>query len=238
MHLIKQHIKAVIFDMDGTIIQTEPLWDRITSDTLRLCNIYVEKLTDRDKSYLNSLSGAGFREALQMLKQYFKLSISLDEFVHQTKEISSQTFNAPIQFINGFENFHTLLQEHKVPSGIATNAHRENLDFLSEKLNFNKFFGKHLYASSDVGNRAKPDPALFLHTAKQLGVQPHECVVFEDSPYGFKAAQDAGMPCVAIAHSRNSKYRHMAHGVIHSYDEAMNILHDICNNKITTINQK
>lgn len=238
MQLIKKHIKAIIFDMDGTIIQTEPLWDAITFETLRLCNIDTEILSLKDKNFLKSLSGAGFIEALQMLKEYFFLPISLDLFVDQTREIASKTLDLPVPFVEGFERFHTLLQEYKIPSGIATNAHRENLDFLTKKLHLNKFFGSHLYASSDVENRAKPDPALFLHTAKQLGVQPHECIVFEDSYYGFKAAQDAGMACIAIAHNRNTDHRQMAHGIIHSYDEAINMLHNICENRTIALNKK
>jgi HAD superfamily hydrolase (TIGR01509 family) len=228
MHIIKQHFKAIIFDMDGTIIQTDKAWQSITHETLERCNIIIETLPEEAHLFLKKLAGAGFIEAFSMMKEYFKLTIPLDHVIEHAKDIAHKKFETEIDFIHGFQDFHLILQKHNIPSGLATNAHRTHLDLLAKKLNFHQFFDKHLYASSDVENRAKPDPALFLHTAKQLGVLPHECIVFEDSKYGFQAAQAAGMKCIAIEHPNNFKDRHLVHGSIASYHDALEILHTLC----------
>ncbi len=231
MHIIKQHFKAIIFDMDGTIIKTENAWQSIAHETLQVCNITIEELPEEDHFFLKKLAGAGFIEAFSMMKDYFKLTMPLDHFIEHAKIIAHKKFETEIDFIHGFQEFHSVLQEHQIPSGLATNAHRTHLDLLANKLNFHRFFDKHLYASSDVENRAKPDPALFLHTAQQLGVLPHECIVFEDSKYGFQAAQAAGMRCIAIEHPNNFNDRHLVHGSIASYHDALEALRRLCKNE-------
>ena len=94
-------------------------------------------------------------------------------------------------------------------------------------MNLTKFFGANIYHIGHVENKVKPDPAVFLHAAEKLNVNPSECVVFEDSIFGFEAAKQAGMKCVAIQHPHNENHRHEVHGSITSYDDALNILKKI-----------
>ena len=102
-----------------------------------------------------------------------------------------QAFINGVQFINGFELFHKALASHKIKNCIATNACDRSLSHLRKSMNLESFFGKHIYNISHVKN-VKPAPDLFLHAAKELGVDPSECVVFEDSLVGFNAAKAAG----------------------------------------------
>jgi len=83
-----------------------------------------------------------------------------------------------------------------------------------------KFFGANLYCIEDVGNKAKPKPDIFLHTAKKLNVTPSECIVFEDSLFGFQAARAAGMKCIAIKNSINQNNLKLVQQAISSYHEA------------------
>lgn len=223
MQLLHPAIKAVIFDMDGTIIQTDSLWNQITLATLAAHNVSIQ--TPAQHAFLTQLSGAGFIQALEQLKAYFMIDVELDLFIERTKKISLETLKNPVAFVEGFEAFHTALQNANIKTGIATNACKDDLDFLSKKLGFPRFFGSHIYSIHAVHNRAKPDPAIFLHVAEQLGVLPQECLIFEDSKYGFEAAHAAGIPCIAIAHARNIEHRKMAHGVIETYDQAIEAIH-------------
>ena len=72
---------------------------------------------------------------------------------------------------------------------------------------------------------------MFLHAAKQLGVKPEECIVFEDSHFGFKAAQSAGMRCIAIKSSTNQDSLHMAHEAVGNYYEALEALRKLTTEK-------
>ncbi len=220
---VKEKIKAVIFDMDGTIIQTEHIWRQITIRVLmEQCNI--TELDEQHERFLRSLSGMGLEGSSQAMKDTFKLLTSADELKKRKIELAEAMFDHNIEFIKGFELFHQQLQVNAIPTSIATNAHAAGLKQHAQMLNFERFFGNNMYCVADVNNKAKPDPALFLHAAKQLGAQPEECIVFEDSLYGFQAAQAAGMKCVAIKNSLNQQHLGLVNQAIDDYSQAEDAL--------------
>lgn len=225
MESIKSKFKAIIFDMDGTIIKTEHIWRNVTKEVL------VQRGFDTAKpekiEFLNSLSGMGMHNAVTALKTRFNLADSVEELIAQKIAIADMMFQEQVEFIEGFEVFHEKLQLHTIPTSIATNATPENLRTLATKLNFEKFFGANMYCTADVAYKAKPDPAVFLHAAQMLGVRPEECIVFEDSLPGFLAAKAAGMKCIAIKNSLNHSLLDKVHGAIESYHEAEEILKKI-----------
>jgi beta-phosphoglucomutase-like phosphatase (HAD superfamily) len=225
MNEIKQKIKAIIFDMDGTIINTEPAWQNVTRHVLKVYQ-GIEKFTEEQQQFLQSLSGVGLEKAASEVKRYFDLKQSIDEIIEQKTQAVDLYFKE-IRFIEGFELFHKRLQEHAVPTSIATNADPTTLRKLSQQMNFQQFFGNNLYCSADAGNKPKPDPAVFLHAAQQLGVAPHECVIFEDSIAGFKAAQAAGIKCIAIKSDSNQDCINLAQQSIVNYHEAEEALKKI-----------
>ncbi|MBM3887195.1 HAD family phosphatase, partial [Candidatus Dependentiae bacterium] len=100
----------------------------------------------------------------------------------------------------------------------------ENLEPLTESMKFHAIFGEHVYGIADVNYIPKPNPTLFLHVAKKLGVKPEECIVFEDSIYGFQAAKAAGMKCIAIKGPNNHHLLEHANAAIDSYHEAIDAL--------------
>ncbi len=229
MKTIKEKVKAVIFDMDGTIIQTEHIWDNATRGVLKKRGF--ETLNSVQQEAFDALSGMGMRQAWKLLKNVFKITESLDCLAKETLDHATLSFKQGVEFIKGFEHFHQTLRNHNIPSAIATNASLEMLSMLSTVMNFQRFFGQNLYSLSHVDNKAKPDPAIFLHTAEKLAVKPQDCVVFEDSYYGFQAASAAGMKCIAIEHPKNHAHRHHAHHSIPDYHHAQDALRKIIETK-------
>ena len=211
-------MKAVIFDMDGTIIKTEHLWERATQSLLQRRGFIV--MTQGQKEFLKALSGIGLLEAAKVLKKEFKLIDPIDNLASETKLIAHQLFAGELEFIDGFEAFHKKLQQHFIPTSVATNADQASLTLIQEKMNLESFFGQNLFSIEIIGNKAKPDPAIFLHAADKLQVKPSECIVFEDSLFGFQAAQAAGMKCIAIKNSINQNNLNLALKAINSYHEA------------------
>lgn len=90
---------------------------------------------------------------------------------------------------------------------------------MNKALNLENLFGKHMYTISHVANQPKPNPAIYLYAADQLGHQPHECIAIEDSPTGIQSAKDAGMYCIGINSSRRPELLRAAHAIINHYDE-------------------
>ena len=218
MKNIKNKVKAIIFDMDGTIIKTEEIW--INSIKRILTKRNITKISKAHTKMLDNSAGMGLTPGLQILKDAFNLPESVYDLVHETKMSAIADFKKGVSFIPGFEDFHKKLRDYLIPTSIATNADEISLSMLSAKLNLPLFFGQNIYHIGHVQNKTKPDPAVFLHAAKQLGVNPQECIVFEDSLAGFGAAKAANMKCIAIKNNVNKKYIHQVHGAIDSYFEA------------------
>ncbi len=223
MKSIKKNIKAIIFDMDGTIIKTEHIWNKVTRDVIALHGIH--SLTSEQEKEMERLIGSSLPKASNILKEIFDFKASVDEILSQHIVLSNNHLSKQrCDFIEGFQAFHKKLIEHAIPNSIATNAHRENLDGMVKINGLDLLFGKYIYSPRDVGELVKPDPALFLHASKNLGVAPEQCVVFEDSVYGFQAAKAAGMRCIAVKNDKNKLLLDHVDGAIDSYDQALEAL--------------
>lgn len=229
MKILKNHLKAVIFDMDGTIINSANKWDNAIVNCIRSLNI--SKNQSSDDSLLSEINGGSLYDVAHKIKATFKIQHTLKDIVEKIKELAHTSFDNSIGFIPGFENFQKILSENSVKHGIATNADLQSFNKFIDTFGFQKMFGEHLYSIDHIGGVAKPDPAIFLHTAEKLEVAPQDCIVFEDSIYGFLAAKAAGMRCIAIKNDKNHKHFNLVHGAINGYDEAIKVLYKLFNIK-------
>jgi len=219
MNNIKDKVKAIIFDMDGTIIKTEHIWDVVSTKVLMdLCNITT--LSAKHTKFLKNVGSVGVENTAIAMKREFGIPHSVEEIIQRKLQLAASYFDEAIEFIEGFEDFHKKLQELNIPTSIATNASEVSLKQISENLKFERFFGKNIYSIADVNNKAKPDPAVFLHAAKQLLVNPDDCIVFEDSLVGFQAAKAAGMKCIAIKNKNNKNHLIHVQDAIDNYSQA------------------
>lgn len=225
MNTMNEKIKAVIFDMDGTILDTERVWKKVSTEILKQNGVVLTD--DEYKRIMETVSGHSIFDTSLAFKNKFGLKISVNEMAEQKIALANQYFQEHIEFIKGFEQFHERLQFYNIPTGVATNAHPENLKGLADKMEFQKFFGSNVYCIADVDFRGKPDPALFLHTAAKLGVSPEECVIFEDSIAGFQAAKSAGIKCIAIKNSANKNLLDIVDGAIDDYLEAEDAIYKL-----------
>jgi beta-phosphoglucomutase-like phosphatase (HAD superfamily) len=220
---LKENIKAIIFDMDGTIISSEHVWNTASLDLLHsrgFTNVTLENQNELYRRYECAGNPASYAKAA---KEEFNLSETLAEIMAETQKRARLGLADNLTFIEGFAAFHAKLNEYEIKSGIATNCDLECFDVVIKNMNLKNFFGEHLYSADHVG-KAKPDPAVFLHTAKKLGVDPRDCIVFEDSISGFKAASAAGMRCIAIKNNLNEHILDQVHDSCTDFHEAEDAL--------------
>ncbi len=210
--------KAIIFDMDGTIIDSEHIWRKATKDL-------VESKTNKPASLElleeleNELKGLELNASCKIIKNKLGLDHEVHLLVAEKKQRALDIFKEGIKFIEGFKNFHGRVLEQKLKIGIATNADDNTLEAAIVALELKALFGDHIYNITHVNGIHKPKPDLYLHVAKQLGIAPEECIAIEDSAHGIKAAVDAGMFCIGINTAKNEKYLKESHLIINHYDE-------------------
>lgn len=182
---------AVIFDMDGVIVDNMPFHREAWKRFFEKYNPGMEF-----SDFIQHL-GKPNRDLLRML---FGERISDEEVraLGEEKEAVYREIYAPhIVPLPGFIEFLKALKRNSIKTAIATAAPRANLDFLFEKIEVRGYFDV-LVDVSEV-EKGKPDPAIYLKAAEKLGFPPESCLVFEDSLAGIKAARNAGMKVIAVA---------------------------------------
>ncbi len=188
--------KALIFDMDGTIVDTNTIWDIATQKLLVSKGVsYTPEIHKAVRELLMGGAG-GLRLGCALLKQMFDLSDTAEQLAVEKKAHAHELYKNGVTFIEGFSEFHKKVAH--LPTAIATNADDRTLEITNCALNLDTYFGKHIYGISKVNHLGKPRPDIYLHAAEQLGIDPADCVAIEDSATGIKAAQAAGMHCIGI----------------------------------------
>ncbi len=209
--------KAIIFDMDGTIVDTTAVWSNATTELLRTRAGVVCPLLESDIK--QKVHGLFLARACQVIKEMTKIEDSVESLVIQKMKLACDQYENGVKFIDGFVKFFAQIQAKQLPTGIATNADKMTLSFIGKALELEKFFGEHIYDISHVDNVGKPDPAVYLHAAKQLAIDPIDCIAIEDSAHGIKAAKAAGMYCIGINTACDMNQLKEADRIIQHYDE-------------------
>lgn len=201
---------AVIFDLDGTVLDNEDEYGAAFRKVLRS----LGKRTDKKFPHT---SGIGVKEnwLLLLSKYHIKTKKSIEELTRETQDAYLKMLPR-VNFNAGFENFTKDLKNSGIAVAMATSNAWWIVDEVSENLELKGLFDS-ITTGEEVAYK-KPDPEIFLLTAEKLGVEPKECLVFEDSVAGIEAAKRAGMKVVGIARdSKHAKDLKEADFVITSY---------------------
>lgn len=187
---ITDGIDAVIFDLDGTLIDSMWMWKQIDIDYLAR---YGHALPEDLQA---SIEGMSFSETAVYFKERFGLSDSLDTIKADWNRMAYDIYVNEVPLKPGVSEFLRYLREHGIRTGIATSNSKELLLAVLESLGVTEFFDE-LHTSCEV-KRGKPAPDIYLLVAEKLGAAPERCLVFEDIMQGILAGKAAGMKVCAV----------------------------------------
>lgn len=207
--------KAIIFDMDGTIVNTEKIWEEATKRLIESKGI--EYTSELKNEFSQKLAGLATHKSCKVIKDRIQLSDTLEDLIHEKSNLAHSLYVQGVEFIPGFIEFHKKVIERPLKTAIATSACAKTLALTDQALNLQQFFGEHLYGISCVGGICKPDPAIYLYAADKLGIHPSECIAIEDSAHGIAAARAAGMYCIGIKTAHDKNQTRDAHHTIDTY---------------------
>lgn len=210
--LLKKKFTAVICDMDGTLIDTEPIYYELNTELYEKLNI------QHTPDLLASLRGISSKLKWSKLKSEFGLEQSVDELMSTSKLMKFEFLQAAeLTPIDGIRSLLTELKENELTIGLATSATRLILDLLLSKMEIVDYFD--FTISGDEIANGKPNPDIFLKAAKEMRVHYSDCVVLEDSQNGVEAAQKAGMFCVAHQSSESDQNLSSADLIVEDYSK-------------------
>lgn len=185
-------MKAVIFDMDGVLTDSEPL---ICAAAMAM--FHEQGLTVRAEDF-HPFVGTGENRYLGGVAQQYGLALDINRAKARTYELYLEM--VPTQ-LNPFPGAAALVRQLRTlgyPCAVASSADRIKINANLNKIGLPPETWQAVVTAEDV-ERRKPDPALFLMAASRMNIRPHECIVVEDAVNGIAAAKAAGMRCVAIA---------------------------------------
>ncbi|MFV0593243.1 MAG: HAD family hydrolase [Draconibacterium sp.] len=187
----KRFPKAIIFDMDGVLVDSEPYHIEIEKRMFQKAGLDISD--EEHATYMGTATDVMWHRIIE------KRNLLLD-----AQEMTRLTNLEGIPFFTHLEKLAPMrgliklldfLETKEIPLAVASSSDPETVKIIIEKSGLKKYF-KHAISSGSVG-KSKPAPDVFLHAAKLLDVDPGNCIVIEDSKNGIKAAKTAEMYCVA-----------------------------------------
>lgn len=206
-------LSAIIFDFDGTIVETEAMHYQAAMAALQddevffTYEVYAKKYIGIPDILMFPLIGE--RHGINVHDQKLK------ELLAKKRKAYAQLDLGSLPICPGVVEL-VKTASKAVPLGICTGAHRADIDLLLPNLDHGKLihYFKTVVTSDDV-QRTKPDPEGYLKAAHQLGIEPEKCLVIEDTPTGIQAGKAAGMKVLGVCTTYDVAQLYLADKVVH-----------------------
>ena len=183
-------MKGYIFDLDGTMVDNMMVHHRAWQKLLSKLGLEMSLEEIQESIH-------GINE--EIVRRLFGDKYSEDEvkrIAAEKEAMYREVFKPDLELVEGLGQFLERCRSQGILIGVATAAPAENLDFIMDTLNIRSLFETIIHAG-DV-TKGKPDPEVYLKAAEELGLEPKDCLVFEDSPTGAQSAVNAGMKVIVI----------------------------------------
>ncbi len=190
-------IKAFIFDMDGVMIDSEPLWEK----TERI--LLAKRGIEYTPTYRDQIVGLNQNDSGKLLIDTFELNEKVEDVISERVEILTGIYEEELEVVSELIPLLDDLQDNKFKLAVASSSPMRVINFVLDMFSLHEYFP--VIVSGECTDDGKPHPAIYLHTAERLEVEPSECVAIEDSINGVRSAKAAGMYCIAVPDKRLSQ---------------------------------
>lgn len=183
-------IKACLFDLDGTVIDSMWLWKSIDEEYLGRHGFTLPSDLKSD------IEGMSMKETAVYFKNRFGISDDIDKIVCDWNEMAIEKYTNEVPLKKNVKDFLLYLKENNIKIGLCTSNSLVLAEAALKALNIIEYFDAITTGCIDI--KGKPEPDVYLVTAKKLNINPEDCLVFEDLCVGIQAGASAGMKTCAV----------------------------------------
>jgi beta-phosphoglucomutase family hydrolase len=201
---------AVIFDMDGVLVENSEFHDRAWKMIFEKYNSKI-----KPEEIKSIFGGTNYMFVTKLLGKTDENDIKA--IAEEKETLYREIYKEHIRLPEGLLNLLNELKQNKIPMAVATSAPKVNLDFVFDTLNIRKYFD--VVIDESFVKHGKPDPEIYRITAKQLNIIPEKCIVIEDSVFGIQSAKANGMKVIGITTTFSEGQINFADLVIKSFKE-------------------
>ena len=195
-----KHIQAVIFDIDGTLVDSMGVWHDIDIEYFKLLEIPMPPTIQKD------IEGMSFTETAVYFKETFQIEEkTVEDIKLDWIRMAQEKYLYEIKAKPGAKEYISFLKEKGIKIGCATSNDRRLAMAALQPHGWTSKVNA-LRTACEV-NAGKPAPDIYLKVAAELGVAPENCLVFEDIPNGMRAGKAAGMTVIGVEDERAKKYK-------------------------------
>ena len=215
-----KNIEAVLFDLDGSLVDSMWVWRDIDIEYLGKFGIPLPE------GLQSEIEGMSFTETAEYFKQKFNIPDSIEQMKADWNRMAWDKYTHQVPLKKGAREFVEHCYRNGIKLGIATSNSRELVENVIEVLEIKDYF-EGIVTGCDV-SKGKPAPDVYLEAAKRCGAAPEKCLVFEDIVPGILAGKAAGMKVCAVedeySHYQNCEKKKLSDYFIKDYDEIMAVL--------------
>lgn len=183
-------INTIIFDMDGVIIDTQKLYDIYEFKLFK--EITNNQWTLQDQLFI---PGRSYNEIYNIIRSKYKTKTTKKEYFKKYEKVHGIIYGKKCKLISGVINLLDAIYSKKYKLALASSTSHKYINKVLDKFNLRKYF-KEIVSGDETNGKSKPEPDIFILTAKKLKVSPKNCIVIEDSNNGVTAAKRASMYCI------------------------------------------
>jgi HAD superfamily hydrolase (TIGR01509 family) len=191
-------LNAIIFDMDGVLLDSERHWPEIEYERYRKL---IPGWTHENHKLLTGLS---LNDSYRMFVDKFGLDMTWEEYDGYYRNMAKHVYRERTNYYPGAEEFLCLLRGKGIPLGLATSSPTYWLEIIFESFKLDQYFD-HIVTADDVGGRGKPAPDIYEKAVSNTGLKPDQCIAIEDSYNGLLAAKRAGLYSIGFRNGHNDE---------------------------------
>jgi len=181
-------VEAVLFDMDGVIVNSERYWVEIEEE--EILPSAVEGSADTSET-----TGMNFREIYDYLEARNEMTASKEEFVDRYQQAARDIYGEKVELQAGFRDLVADLRESGRTVALVSSSPHDWIDRMLDRFDLRDSFDR-IISAEEIDGKSKPEPDVYEYAAEEVGVGPEDCIAVEDSTNGVKSAKAAGMQAV------------------------------------------